>query len=83
MSGISTAAGAITGFLLGIIVDVIAAIRGIQSPLIHSMALILTGVIAVVIGIWLAWKYVHWIFRAKLGPYRLALVHEGERPAAG
>ena len=51
ITAISGVLGGVSGFLLGLVVDVIAAIRGVESQLIHGISLVLTVIISVAIGV--------------------------------
>jgi ABC-type amino acid transport system permease subunit len=74
----STLAGAISGFIIGITVVFVAAV---MAQLGHGFdtylpARVLPGLAGIPIGLWFTWRYVRWIFRARLAGFRLCLVRE-------
>ena len=69
---------ALCGFILGLIAGVAAPLLGYRGSVERLIAAIRvpSGVIGLAIGLAIFWQYVRWLFRARIGGYRLRLERE-------
>ena len=75
----SAVCGLLVGVLLGFSIWLAAALFGYRgSPeRLQRAGLFPSAVVGVAIGIAIYWQYVRWLFRARLGGYRLRLTRDG------
>jgi len=70
----SAVSGGIAGGILGFIIGVAGHVLGYDQGDLMRMVQVLGGGVGLAIGLWFLWFYMHWIFRARFGAYRIQLV---------
>ena len=74
----SLVAGFIAGFILGFIAAIVARSLGydVTGLGFRHVAQTLGGAAGLVIALVITWQYIRWLFRSRLGGFRLTLVRE-------
>lgn len=74
---LTTVASSACGFLAGGVVGFLLALMGLP-PEYLGVAQVMGGLAGVVVAFCFLWIYVHWLFSARIGKYRLRLVDASE-----
>jgi len=74
----SSLGGGLAGFLIGFIVGVVDLLLGhnLLGSHEHVIIQVLSGLSGLVIGLAVYWQYIRWLFRARLGGFRLLLIRD-------
>jgi ABC-type amino acid transport system permease subunit len=72
----SAVGGVIVGAMVGFVLGLIAHFLGWPANLLKTAAGILGGIAGGAVGLWMAWQYIRWLFRAKWSGYQLRLVRQ-------
>jgi hypothetical protein len=83
ISGCGAVGGGVAGCVIGFIVASISPAFGhnVREPGVMLLIKTLGGIAGFVVGLALSWPYVRWLFRARLGGFKLLLVRDPERAA--